>query len=194
MSKTQLDDDNADVDGGALPSPCWEHRLSELADYRKAHRHCNVPQIYNENAKLGRWVKTQRTQYRLHLGGNRSQMTLPRIQKLERLGFEWGSYGAAWGGRLSELTDYRKINGHCDVPKDYSEDSKLANWVSTQRLDYRLHKKGKQSPMTTFRIQALESLGFEWNMHGEDRLSELAEYHRIHGHCNVSNRYSESIG
>jgi hypothetical protein len=32
----------------------WEGRLSELADYRKIHGHCNVSQSYSENAKLGR--------------------------------------------------------------------------------------------------------------------------------------------
>jgi hypothetical protein len=30
---------------------------------------------------------------------------------LEELGFEWDSYSAAWEDRLSELADYRKING-----------------------------------------------------------------------------------
>jgi hypothetical protein len=38
--------------------------------------------------------------------------------------------------------------------------------------------------MITFRSQELESLGFEWDSHSaawEDRLSELADYHKIHG-------------
>jgi hypothetical protein len=39
-------------------------------------------------------------------------MTPPHIQALESLGFEWDCLGAAWGDRLSELVDYRKIHGH----------------------------------------------------------------------------------
>jgi hypothetical protein len=31
--------------------------------------------------------------------------------------------------RLSELADYRKINGHCNVPKTTAK-TLLANWVS----------------------------------------------------------------
>jgi hypothetical protein len=34
-------------------NPPWEERLSELADYRKIHGHCNVPRKYSQNAKLG---------------------------------------------------------------------------------------------------------------------------------------------
>jgi hypothetical protein len=86
----------------------WEDRLSELADYRKIHGHCNVPTNYSENSKLARWVGTQRNQYRLHLEGKKSYMTLSRIQALESLGFKKrGSYmhSTAWEDRLSELAD-----------------------------------------------------------------------------------------
>jgi hypothetical protein len=65
----------------------WEVRLSELADYRRIHGHCNVPQRYSENTKLGSWVGTQRSQYRFHVDGKRSFMTLSRIQELESLRF-----------------------------------------------------------------------------------------------------------
>jgi hypothetical protein len=167
----------------------WEVRLSELADYRKIHGHCNVPQKYSENTKLGTWVANQRHQ------GKTSQMTLPRIQALESLGFEWGSRGTAWEDRLSELAEYRKVHGHCNVSCRYSENIKLGTWVETQRSQYSLHLKGKTSHMTLPRIQALENLGLQWVSRGtawEDRLSELVEYRKVHGHCNVSQKYSEN--
>jgi hypothetical protein len=89
-------------------------------------------------------------------------MTLSRIQALESLGFECNnSLGAAWEVRLSELADYRRIHGHCIVPYRYSENIKLGVWVSKQRKNYKLHQQGKTSPMTTYRIQELERLGFE---------------------------------
>jgi hypothetical protein len=139
----------------------WEDRLSELADCRKIHGHCNVPKGHSENTKLSVWVGTQRHQYRLHLKGKTSSMTLSRIQKLEGLGFEWDSRVTYWEDRLSELTDYRKLHGNCNVPKCHSENTKLAYWVATQRRNYRLHRQGKKSPLTLSRIQKLESLGFE---------------------------------
>jgi hypothetical protein len=136
--------------------------LSELADYHKIYGHCNVPYNYSKNTKLGTWVGTQRSQYRFHREGKTSLMTPFRIQELESLGFEWGEYVTAWEDRLSELADYRKIHGHCNVPHNYSENIKLANWVGTQRCQYRLHLEGKRSQMTLPRIHALESLCFDW--------------------------------
>jgi hypothetical protein len=70
-------------------SAAWEERLNELVDYRKIHGHCNVPSSYSENSALAKWVPTQRKQYKLHLEGKASPMTLSRIQELECLGFEW---------------------------------------------------------------------------------------------------------
>jgi hypothetical protein len=187
--ETQLDGD----DGGDLSASSWEDRFSELTDYHRIHGHCNVPQCYSENSKLGKWVTIQRQQYK----GNRSLLTTFRIQELESMGFEWDCYGAAWKDRLGELADYRKIHGHCNVPGSYSESSKLGKWVSNQREHYKLHLKGKTSPMTTLRIQGLESLGFEWDCYGAAwgvRFSELADYRNIHGHCNVPFRYSKNTG
>jgi hypothetical protein len=166
----------------------WQCRLSELTDYRKIHGNCNVPRKYSENLKLGYWVENQRSQYRSHLNGNKSSMTLSRIQELESLGFEWDSNGAAWEERLGELADYRKIHGNCNVPRKYSENLKLACWVETQKKQYNLYVNGNKSHMTDLRILSLESLGFEWKVGvtaWEDRLSELTDYREIHGHCNV---------
>jgi hypothetical protein len=68
----------------------------------------------------------------------------------------------SWGDRLSELADYREIHGHCNVPHNYSENTQLATWVKKQRYVYGLYLEGKISPITLPRINALESLGFEW--------------------------------
>jgi hypothetical protein len=178
-----------------LCNTAWEDRLSELADYRKIHGHCNVTRRYNENTKLGKWVADQRVRYNLYVKGKRSPMTTIRIQELESLGFEWDCSGPAWEDRLSELADYRKIHGHCNVPRRDNENTKLGKWVANQRSNYRLQVEGKTSAMTTFRIQELESLGFKWDCSGptwEDRLSELADYRKIHGHCNVPTSRSEN--
>jgi hypothetical protein len=79
------------------------------------HGHCNV--LYN--CSLGYWVAKQRKIYELHLEGKTSTTTSSRIQELDSLGFEWDIYGTVWKERLSELTDYRRIQGHCNVPHRY---------------------------------------------------------------------------
>jgi hypothetical protein len=97
-----------------------------------------------------------------------------------------------WEDRLSELADYRKIQGHCNVPKIYKEN--WAKYGSIPKGALQVAPRRKEIVMTFPRIQELESLGFEWNSHRrlEDRLSELADYRKIHGHCNVPQNYSEN--
>jgi predicted chitinase len=197
---TDDDDEDANAVVGDSSCPSWDDRFRELAVYRRINGHCNVPRNYSENTKLVNWVRTQRTKYKVHREGKTSRMTIPRIQALESLDFEWDSHGAAWEDRLSELANYRKIHGHCNVPQNYSENTKLANWVAYQRHQYKLQHGGKTSQMTFPRIQALESLHFEWTpryRYGatstwQDHLSELANYRKIHGHCNVPRNYSEN--
>jgi hypothetical protein len=53
--------------------------------------------------------------------------------------------GSPWEDRLSELADYRKIQGHCNVPENYSENTKLAKWIHNQRRRIRLPKEKTSS-------------------------------------------------
>jgi len=67
----------------------WERRFQELVDFKKKYGNCLVPHEFGENQKLANWVKIQRRQYILNRQNRRSNMTLERIQRLERLGFVW---------------------------------------------------------------------------------------------------------
>jgi hypothetical protein len=89
-SQKQSTSKPASIASGRQGRRTWKDRLSELADYRKSHGHCNVPQHCSENSKLAQWVATQRSLYRLQEEGKkRSRRTLCRRQALENLGFEW---------------------------------------------------------------------------------------------------------
>ena len=63
----------------------WEQKFADLVRYRDAHGHCNVPTKYKEDTALGRWVSTQRKQYKEFKTGNnpRCLMTEERRQRLE---------------------------------------------------------------------------------------------------------------
>jgi hypothetical protein len=64
----------------------WDQMFAKLLKYREIHGDCNVPQRWDEDKELGRWVNTQRIHYR--------RGDIPdadRIQKLEAIGFEWNT-------------------------------------------------------------------------------------------------------
>jgi hypothetical protein len=67
----------------------WMERYDELVDFKKKNRHCNVPDKYNSNPKLGSWIRNQRVQYRNLMAGKESTITPSRILMLEKLGFQW---------------------------------------------------------------------------------------------------------
>ena len=154
----------------------WEQRFTELEEFKKKHGHCNVPKRWNENPQLGKWVHKQRFEHKCREEGKRSAMSDNRIALLESVGFEWVAAvdrkkHDQWKLRLDELKDYKRENGHCDVPRKWKENPQLGEWVSRQRRQYRLREEGKKSAMTDGREALLNSIGFTWLLYARKATS-----------------------
>ncbi|EJK62012.1 hypothetical protein THAOC_17398, partial [Thalassiosira oceanica] len=129
----------------------WNVRCDELAAYKAKHGHCKVP---TGRKTLGRWVNNQRSNYR------KGKLSEKRIQKLEDLGFDWGTARGSqlpWDERFDALTEYQRAYGECNVPRGHET---LGTWVRDQR---QLKKKGK---LPKERVQKLDNLGFDWSPRG----------------------------
>ena len=164
----------------------WNQRLHELKLYKDKHGNCLVPTKYDSNPQLGRWVSSQRMQYRRYTkatqAGNADlatkYMDQDRIAQLEEIGFVWVVRGGGddknanlrWQQRLDELKAYKEQNGDCLVPHKYPQNPQLGRWVMNQRAHYRLYvkakKEGKTDPaaggMNEDRIAQLDDAGFAW--------------------------------
>ncbi|CAJ1937578.1 unnamed protein product [Cylindrotheca closterium] len=141
----------------------WDEQFEGLLTFRADRGHCCVPHDYENNKLLSRWVRRQRYQYKLKQENKKSTMTDARILKLNNIGFVWDSHAATWSERLSELTDYLRKTGNCNVPATYPPNPPLSTWVKCQRRQYKLFNKGLPSNMTMERVEALGMLGFEWD-------------------------------
>ncbi|KAL3930183.1 MAG: hypothetical protein SGBAC_011871 [Bacillariaceae sp.] len=141
----------------------WQEQYQGLLEFKRKHGHCCVPNTYEPNTTLGRWVKRQRYQYKLRQAGQQSTLVASRVRILEEVGFVWDSHAALWEERLNELKHYRRVNGHCNVPSTYPKNKQLSTWVKCQRRQFRLTGKGKNSNLTAERIAALDDLGFVWD-------------------------------
>ena len=64
----------------------WKDRVQMLAEYKKEHGHCMVPQSH---PTLGSWVKWQREKYALYEEGKSNYFTPEKIEMLNELGFVW---------------------------------------------------------------------------------------------------------
>ena len=67
----------------------WKQRLKELKAYKKKNGDCLVPCNYEQNRKLGIWVKHQRQFYKKWVNGVHSKITQERIDQLNEIGFAW---------------------------------------------------------------------------------------------------------
>jgi hypothetical protein len=127
----------------------WEKRFSALVRFKEEHGHCDVP-VKLSDPELGRWVTVQRVVYR------RGGLSPDRVERLEALGFEWDAIAALWEKRFSELVRFKKEHSHCDVPRAWSKNPVLGNWVGTQR------SRAKKGRMTDERRSRLEEIGFRF--------------------------------
>jgi hypothetical protein len=177
----------------------WTKRYVELQLYNGRQGDCLVPQKCKEYPKLGSWVNLQRVEYQKKQRGKKtSQMTEDRMKKLNKLGFVWDMYEAAWTIRYEELVKYKGKHGDCIVPRLHKEYPKLGEWVKNQKKEYR--KKSRR--MTESRIADLGVLGFEWEgarhfywdvyeAAWTERYEELVKYKGKYGDCIVPRLYKE---
>lgn len=162
----------------------WEDRLEEVAAYKAKHGHCDIPLRTPENPKLGRFVNSMRTQ---HKSG---KLSSDRVAKLNAIGFLWEHQDASWNDRYSELLEYSKTNGNCDVPATWTDNPALGHWV------VRMRQLKKQEKLDPERVKLLEEIGFNWVLTTrgqrkpwEERLQDLIRYKEQHGDCNVPIRW-----
>jgi len=94
--------------------------------------------------------------------------------------------GNSWNEMYGQLLIFKENNNHCNVPTGYLKNLTLANWIKAQR---KLYKKNK---LNQDRIQQLETIGFEWDLHynqWQKAFKTLMDFKKIHLHCNVPKNY-----
>ena len=57
---------------------------------------------------------------------------------------------------------FKRKYGDCLVPVGYEENPQLANWVSTQRQEYKQYKSKHPSRLTQEKMALLKEIGFVW--------------------------------
>jgi len=167
-----------------IDDPKWISKYNELLQYRRDHGDCRVPLRYSENPALGRWVSTQRRDYKAwEKDKNSSSLTEAKVKLLNSIGFIWFASGdrgwvgkrkaaqdKVWSTRYNELSQYKARFQDCRVPKTCHQFPSLRRWVDTQRSEFAKVQRGEGSPiLTAERIRLLDALGFEWGVENHQR-------------------------
>jgi hypothetical protein len=164
----------------------WERMFSALVRFKERHGHYWVSAVPSSNARLRRWVSSQRKLKRYGL------LKKHRRRKLEKLGFDWRSSATAslaWERRFQQLREFNRRFGHSHVPAEWAENRTLGGWVVKMR---RLRKKRR---LSMDKIRRLNGIGFVWQPLKKRRkehdaiwtqwLDKLVAFHQKNGHWRV---------
>jgi len=130
----------------------WEDHFSDLCAFRELNGHCDVPEKYGLDPKLGHWVRNQRKFYK-----RREYMTEDRKRMLESIGFRW-SLVRSWDERFEELLAFKAQFGHVAVSR-YGDHPSLGLWVRKQKGYFRKYEKGERAPITEEQVEKLFIVG-----------------------------------
>ena len=111
---------------------------------------------------------------------------------------------ARWKARFQQVVAYKLQHGDCNVPKSY-KDKSLHAWVRNQRdakklMDAGTKRQGRDT-MTPERIDALNSIGFQWvvghqpnDNQWESMFQALIEFKQQYGHTQVPASHPGKLG
>jgi Helicase associated domain len=140
----------------------WDQQMKNLRSFHRFHGHCNIQSKDTQYPSLSHWIREQRRHYKWLQTGKPSPLTKARMEALESVNFSFDTFGATFSTRLQELTEFRRVYGHCNVPPHYSESSKLFVWVQRVRSEYKLKSIGENCIIRRPHIHALNELDFNW--------------------------------
>ena len=168
----------------------WDAQFDKLVEFKKEFGHCIVPQQYDEDATLARWVDAQR------LRAFHKKILPERKKRLDDLGFVWEQpagddntlHAKRWDVMFERLLDYRDVHGDVRVPNSFSKDG-LGNWVRFQR------RKRRQNILDPVKEARLDEIGFPWTLRTSwlDRFRQLQDFQKENGHCRVPRSFNSGL-
>jgi len=181
-------DDNVDYDKlDKVWDQCskrWKNMYTILVRYKERKGHCNVPREHKEDGQsIGQWLNTQRKDKK------KGAIDAIKEQKLEDLDIVWDLRDEQWENMYMLLVQYKKREGHCNVPQRYKENGQnIGQWLNTQR------KYKKKGALDTVKKQKFDDVGLVWDQRlwkWEIKYTLLLQYKQREGHCNVPYGHKE---
>lgn len=187
VSSTAIDDDinTSDLDPNAsFDSTEFNAMLYQLVLYKARRGNMNIPQNDPQYTDLYNWVQNQRKHYKLYQDNNDASLAAAlflnsdRIAVLDAVGFHWNIRGdSSWQKNYEALVSYTKEHGDTRVPRLYTRNPTLGEWVTEQRRQWKLKMERKPSMMSDERKNKLDELVRGW------LLSLLILWHRVFISC-----------
>ena len=105
----------------------WNGMFVKLLEFKEKNKNTLVPQCYNQDARLGRWVHYQRVEYWIFQQTGTAKITEERIGRLDAIDFEWDPQKAQWEKMFEKLKEVRGniLYCHFDVVVPFASETRL---------------------------------------------------------------------
>ncbi|MBR4745078.1 MAG: Helicase associated domain protein [Oscillospiraceae bacterium] len=133
----------------------WKNMYLLAKRYYEDNGHLIIPNKYvtAENINLGRWIGTQRLNYK------ESKLTKEKALLLEKIGMIWDMYEYNWMKMFDLAKTYYMENSDLLIQSKYKTNNIcLGSWIAKQRKEY------KGNRLTKEKIDLLESIGMVWDL------------------------------
>lgn len=141
----------------------WNEHLTELVKYKAECHTIKIQKRDKQHRRLYDWSERQKKLIR------ENRLAPERTKQLVNVGFDVSQIFSnertftkkqekEWNNRYEELARYKEKHGHCRVSYNDTENDRLANWVSKQRVIFR------RGNLALIREQKLNEIGFIWSI------------------------------
>lgn len=134
----------------------WKTMYLLAKQFYEDNGHLLIPDLYvtAERIKLGRWVATQRYNYK------EGVLSAEKIKLLEKIGMIWSVPNHQWMKMYDLATLYYSEKGDLLVPSSYKtkDNVALGAWIGHQRKFYRDNKLSEKE------IDLLSKIGMVWSI------------------------------
>jgi superfamily II DNA or RNA helicase len=184
----------------------WDERYGQLKAYRELTGHCLVNDDDSSAYEVQEWIASQpspqavgfsRTleqlrswvslQRKLKRSGKLSD---ERVNKLNEIGFVWGTGRKDWDEMFAELQVFKYKHGHCDLQKQQFGLYQLEGWVEDQQRKFR---RGELSAEQVEKLRqlgvTLQTLDSSPQAKWEVMFARLVAYKGKFGDCDVPRHY-----
>jgi hypothetical protein len=154
----------------------WEKHFLKLVEFKNVYGHSEIPPSFND-LQIRQWINKQKS--------GKENLSDYRKKRLDSIGFSWDLKKHRWEKNFFKLIEFKKSNGHCNVPQLYTEDPLLGIWVSVQRQNVNIE-------WFTGRKKRLDEIGFAWNSadaYWEKQFQKLAEFKITNDHFNLPHNF-----
>lgn len=138
----------------------WETMYLLAKQFYEDNGHLLIPNQYvtAENIKLGKWLGTQRYNYKKGILSEEKKLLL------EKIGIIWSVADYEWAKMYNLAEHYYRDNGELLIPYIYKtkDNVSLGAWIGLQRKKYRDKKLSNE------KIDLLNKIGMVWDLKRKD--------------------------